>query len=336
MNSLSAELFSGQIETFSAEVENSNFISALKEIKRNVSASLDNESAGDGDSRTAFGRNSSLVNYLVSIDQTGELEDLLFSAGFENAWTGRAGDRDGSTAKDASSAPLFSPIIHFDAVKLDRSLRADEMSQVMDKAAYLRFFEARKSCFASSKNGGTARFWEWISTPRGKARWKRKRKADKEIGGNLGNGEVSTGEEEQSLKSNWPQPTSMALEVLSYLAFEGVAQIVDFALLVRRDGIRSQEDRLMPPLYFNPSFPLHEESVGNHKADSRFRPYPPRNLAGAVPRSSADTLVRSPQPLTPAEIREGLRRFWSPCNIGPLSHFSRESAANPTRKLLCC
>ncbi|XP_046384212.1 transcription initiation protein SPT3 homolog [Ischnura elegans] len=309
---------------------------ALKEIKRNVTGSMENETVPEGDSRSAFGKCSSLINYLLSIDQTGEIEDIMYSAGFESAWTGRAGIRDGSTSKDESTAPLFSPLVQFDAVKYDRSLRADEMSQLMDKNTYFRFFEARKASFASFRNGGTARFWDWISNPRGKARSKKKRKTDKDLSGLFGNGDVSTGEEETPMKGGWPQPTTLALEVLSYLAFEGVAQLIDFALLVRRDGVQSQEDRLMPPLYFNPNFPIHQESISGRRYDSRYQPYPRRSYVGAVPRSSADSMVRSPKPITPAEIYEALRRYYSPCSIGPLSHFDREPAPSAARRLLCC
>ncbi|KAG8226260.1 hypothetical protein J437_LFUL004817 [Ladona fulva] len=304
---------------------------ALKEIKRTMNSTINEESVTEStlESRSNFGKNNSLVNFLLSIDQTGEIEDILFSAGFETAWTGRAGDRDGLSIKDGLSSPLFSPIVYFDSIKHDRSLRADEMATAMDKFTYLRFTEARRACFASPRNGGSARFWEWIANPKGKARnWKQKKK---EVVAET----VAAEDEDANGKINCPQPTAMALEVLSLMAFECVAQIVDMALMVRRDALQSQEERLMPPLYFNPNYPVYDDVTNSDKTNAKPRPHPRKNILDAVPRNSADAMVRYPQPLTLAEIQEAIRRYWAPSSSGPLSYFARDSAPNPTKRFLC-
>ena len=91
------------------------------------------------------------------------------------------------------------------------------------------------------------------------------------------NAENSSGENNDSNgKHNWPQPPAMALEVLSLLAFECVAQIVDMALMVRRDALHSPEERLMPPLYFNPNYPVYDDLTNNDK--TKLRPHPRKNI----------------------------------------------------------
>lgn len=90
----------------------------------------------------------------------------------------------------------------FDDQKYERQVRADRMSQALDEKKYLEFCKARRASFVS-RNSDDLRLWV---------------------------------DPDQELHF-----TPAAMDVLSYYAFETVAQIVDYALLVRMDKSRTRD-----------------------------------------------------------------------------------------------
>lgn len=110
-----------------------------------------------------------LISFIESIDETGEFMDLS----------------------------------EFDEVKHIRQIRANQISEILDKEKYLEYQKARCVSFLSGRNFEKFRIW---LDPK------------KEV--------------------NF-SPTS--LDILSYFAFETVAQLVDLAFLVRLDNKRNPD-----------------------------------------------------------------------------------------------
>lgn len=110
-----------------------------------------------------------LVEFIDSIDETGELTDLS----------------------------------EFDEVKHNRQIRASYISETLDEEKYLKYQKARCVSFVAGKS--YEKFKAWLNPKEG---------------------------------VNF---TTTALEVLSYYAFETIAQLVDFAFLVRLDNKRSTD-----------------------------------------------------------------------------------------------
>ena len=106
-----------------------------------------------------------------------------------------------------------------------------------------------------------------------------------------------------------PKLLSSSYDILGYLAYECVAQLVEMALLVRQDSqMRTNEplNRYMPGIGYSTQ----------HSLDSR--------------------QIETAPPLTPGEIREGMRRYWySPVGAG--IGIKRKSAEYPffTHLLSC-
>ncbi|KAL4233405.1 Transcription initiation protein SPT3 [Mactra antiquata] len=98
-----------------------------------------------------------------------------------------------------------------DDVKYERLLRADLKSRSLDPKQYLEFCEARQVNF--SRKYKSQRFKDWLLT-----------------GVNLD-----------------VKPNLHALELISYLAYETIAQIVDLSLLVKRDMISDTVDPVEQP-----------------------------------------------------------------------------------------
>ncbi|KAH0956385.1 hypothetical protein HN011_010307 [Eciton burchellii] len=158
-----------------------------------------------------------------------------------------------------------------DEVKQQRCIRADITARSMDEIRYIKFSKARRISFA---NKNQHKFNDWICA----------------------GGDVTF--------------SKQAYTILSYLAYETVAEIVDLTFLVRQDqsklrgGDTIDRQRLH---YINPI---------------TYKPYYHKNVCAT-------------RPLTPSEISEALRRYWSPqLNIaGP---FNRWSMKRPHLKLLSC
>ncbi|XP_014222722.1 transcription initiation protein SPT3 homolog [Trichogramma pretiosum] len=100
-----------------------------------------------------------------------------------------------------------------------------------------------------------------------------------------------------------------AYTALSYLAYETIGQIVDLAFLVRRDQNKINGDPIdrLRTSYPNPYT------------------YKPYQYHKAI----------SIKPLTPAEVQEALRRYWSP-QLEMTGPFQRWTYTKPELKLLTC
>ncbi|XP_076677647.1 transcription initiation protein Spt3 [Andrena cerasifolii] len=115
--------------------------------------------------------------------------------------------------------------------------------------------------------------------------------------------------------SDWLSPDSDVMiskqgyTILGYLAYETVAQIVDLALLVRQDQNKIYGDSIdrLRLSYINPY---------------TYKPY----YHGKVVVT---------KPITPAEVIEALRRYWSP-QLDMTGPFHRWSMRKPHLKLLAC
>ncbi|XP_076295408.1 transcription initiation protein Spt3 [Lasioglossum baleicum] len=115
--------------------------------------------------------------------------------------------------------------------------------------------------------------------------------------------------------SDWLSPeseitiTKQGYTILGYLAYETVAQIVDLALLVRQDQNKIYGDAIdrLRLSYVNPY---------------TYKPYYHGKVAVT-------------KPISPAEIIEALRRFWSP-QLDMTGPFDRWSMRKPHLKLLAC
>lgn len=149
----------------------------------------------------------------------------------------------------------------FDEVKYERQLRADRMSLALDEEKYMKFYKARCASFNSKQ----------MSQPR-----------------NF-----------QKLR-NWIDPkeeikfTHAAMDVLSYYAYETVAQLMDYALLVRMD-MKSTSD------------PLSNIASSSYNATMFNGEY---RQTGNNPDYSK---VYSGQPaISVAEIKEVMRRVYAP------------------------
>ncbi|KDR18882.1 transcription initiation protein SPT3 homolog isoform X3 [Zootermopsis nevadensis] len=162
-----------------------------------------------------------------------------------------------------------------DMVKHERNVRAERSSRVLDETRYLEFVNARRASFVSLKSA--SKFRELLQTS---------------SDGNF-----------EALKLS-----GVTYDLLGYMAYETVAQIVDLALLVRRDSLTR------PGMPFSRYIPGAGYST-SHTLDSQ--------------------QIEFADPLTPAEIREALRRYCS-CYIGPGAVFTCSAASHARTRLLSC
>ncbi|XP_023930906.1 transcription initiation protein SPT3 homolog [Lingula anatina] len=105
-----------------------------------------------------------------------------------------------------------------DEVKVERALRAELQTRHMDPNQYMQYCEARQVSF--SQKYKSQKFKDWLLSG---------------VPGNL-------------------KPNPLALEALAYLAYECIAQIVDLALLVKRDKqaeVDNPFNQLMPSSVLN-------------------------------------------------------------------------------------
>ncbi|KAL0131234.1 hypothetical protein PUN28_002651 [Cardiocondyla obscurior] len=154
-----------------------------------------------------------------------------------------------------------------DDIKQCRCIRADIASKSMDEVHYLKFSQARRVSFA---NKNRHKFCDWICL----------------------DGDVTLSKQAQT--------------ILSYLAYETVAQIVDLALLVRQDQSK-----------------MHGDAIDRQRL----------NYVTIKPRYHNKNFLM--KPLTPSEITEALRRYWSP-QLDMTGPFNRWSMRKPHLKLLSC
>ncbi|ESO93279.1 hypothetical protein LOTGIDRAFT_119719 [Lottia gigantea] len=146
-----------------------------------------------------------------------------------------------------------------DEIKHERLMRAELQSRNLDTKSYTEFCEARQAGF--SKKYKFQRFKEWIMA-----------------GINL------------DIK-----PNLHALEVVSYLAYETVAEIVDLALLVKQDMRSCIND---PMIKNTPQLCQNYHNAGDL-------------FTGTNKTSTLDLVI------TPSDIQEAMRRYSS--TIGPFA-----------------
>ncbi|XP_012223041.1 transcription initiation protein SPT3 homolog [Linepithema humile] len=157
-----------------------------------------------------------------------------------------------------------------DEIKHRRSIRADIATRTMDEIRYMRFSKSRRVSFA---NKNRHKFSDWICL----------------------DGDYTI--------------SKQAYTILSYLAYETVAQIVDFAFLVRQDQEKMRSDAI-------------DRQRLNYINPFTYKPY-----------YHAKNFVT--KALTPSEITEALRRYWSP-QLDITGPFNRWSMRRPHLKLLSC
>lgn len=213
-----------------------------------------------------------------------------------------------------------------DDIKHERLLRADIRSRCLEPQQYLEFCESRQVNF--SRKYKSQRFKDWLFN-----------------GLNL------------DIK-----PSIHCLEILSYLAYETVAQIIDLALLVKRDMSASPADPLVQSFpsathNFNETAEViailgQSKSLPTITSPTVSPPTTPVTTASGLSSSSSsgpssktkskkkkkgglpETLKSQIQPIRPSDIREVMRRYTG-C-IGP---FASELKGNPLyqpRNTLLC
>lgn len=170
----------------------------------------------------------------------------------------------------------FTDLSEVDDVKYERLLRADRMSQALDEKKYLDFCKARCASFNSrdTTHKNLEKLRKWLDP-----------------------------KEEIIFKVD-------ALEVLAYLAYQTVAEITDYALLVRMDS-KCGTDPLkhLPGSYYTATM-----FSGKHRFEE--------------PNPDYSTVHTSQPPISVNEIKEVMRRVHTPqagrLNFGgklPETHF---------------
>ncbi|XP_060087256.1 transcription initiation protein SPT3 homolog isoform X2 [Heteronotia binoei] len=241
-------------------------------------------------------------DFLISIDQTGELLSL-----FEDD--------------------------EVDDVKQARMERAERQTRMMDSAQYTEFCESRQLSFSKK----ASKFRDWLDC------------SSMEI-----------------------KPNAIAMEILAYLAYETVAQLVDLALLVKQDMAPKAGDPFSHAIsatfiqYHNPTEMHALGQTGNMKSspDSPENTPPatptppasgPQHLGktqsgaignGSIPQDSSKSKQRKRKKsaaacgaeahsdaIQPAHIREAIRRYGH--KIGPLSPFTSAYRRNGMTFLAC-
>ncbi|XP_073938126.1 transcription initiation protein SPT3 homolog isoform X10 [Castor canadensis] len=146
-----------------------------------------------------------------------------------------------------------------DEVKQERMERAERQTRIMDSAQYAEFCESRQLSFSKK----ASKFRDWLDC------------SSMEI-----------------------KPNVVAMEILAYLAYETVAQLVDLALLVRQDMVTKAGDPF------------------SHAISATFIQY--HNSAESTVACGVEAHSDAIQP---CHIREAIRRYGH--RIGPLSPFTQ-------------
>lgn len=218
-----------------------------------------------------------------------------------------------------------------DALKHERDVRIDRLASSLSQAHYIKYSEARQASFANKAR--PTKFRDWLLK-------------DSQI----------------ELK-----PNIFALEVLQYLAYETVAQIVEMSLIVKQDNERDACDpltALLPNKMSNPDFPLFQD-LPNQSADNEDFSACVNQASGffLLPQTNAKSmqqkhLLSSPIDsknskkrkkgeiklsfessqsycITPNHIREAMRRHCTP--TGPFVKLMKvsHSMTPPSKKLIC-
>ncbi|XP_078011461.1 transcription initiation protein SPT3 homolog isoform X2 [Phascolarctos cinereus] len=158
-----------------------------------------------------------------------------------------------------------------DDIKQERMERAERQTRMMDAAQYAEFCESRQLSFSKK----ASKFRDWLDC------------SSMEI-----------------------KPNVIAMEILAYLAYETVAQLVDLALLVRQD---------MAPKAGDPF---------SHAISATFIQY-----HASAESTAACGIEAQSNAIQPSHIREAIRRYGH--KIGPVSPFTSAYRRNGMTFLAC-
>ncbi|KAM5263553.1 transcription initiation protein SPT3 homolog isoform 2-T2 [Ctenodactylus gundi] len=158
-----------------------------------------------------------------------------------------------------------------DEVKQERMERAERQTRIMDSAQYAEYCESRQLSFYKK----ASKFRDWLDC-----------------------------------NSMEIKPSAVAMEIVAYLAYETVAQLVDLALLVRQDMMAKAGDPFGHAI--SAAFIQYQHSSESTAA------------CGVETHSDA---------IQPCHIREALRRYSH--RLGPLSPFTSAYRRNGMAFLAC-
>ncbi|GAB5571570.1 transcription initiation protein SPT3 homolog isoform X3 [Prionailurus iriomotensis] len=253
------------------------------------------------------------------IDEDDLLEDKLSGSNNANKRQKIAQDFLNSIDQTGELLAMFEDD-EVDEVKQERMelLRAERQTRIMDSAQYAEFCESRQLSFSKK----ASKFRDWLDC------------SSMEI-----------------------KPNVVAMEILAYLAYETVAQLVDLALLVRQDMVTKAGDPFSHAIsatfiqYHNSaegssmkSYPESPETTPppTPTAPSSGSQHSGKTTAGSLGNGSAgQDLTKTKQrkrkkstaacgveahsdAIQPCHIREAVRRYGH--KIGPLSPFTLLSA----------
>ncbi|XP_065400025.1 transcription initiation protein SPT3 homolog isoform X2 [Macaca fascicularis] len=191
------------------------------------------------------------------IDEDDLLEDKLSGSNNTNKRQKIAQDFLNSIDQTGELLAMFEDD-EVDEVKQERMERAERQTRIMDSAQYAEFCESRQLSFSKK----ASKFRDWLDC------------SSMEI-----------------------KPNVVAMEILAYLAYETVAQLVDLALLVRQDMVTKAGDPF------------------SHAISATFIQY--HNSAEST---AACGVEAHSDAIQPCHIREAIRRYSH--KIGPLSPFT--------------
>ncbi|XP_033860787.3 transcription initiation protein SPT3 homolog isoform X2 [Acipenser ruthenus] len=220
---------------------------------------------------------------LKSIDDEEALETDKFSSSSVNKRQKLAHDFLSSIDQTGDFLALFDDD-DVDEVKQERLERAEKQTRMMDCAQYTEFCESRQLSFSKK----ASKFREWLDC--------------------------------SSLEV---KPNAVAMEILSYLAYETVAQLVDLALLVKQDMTAKAGDPF--------SHAISAAYMQYHNATAEAHLH---GLSVAV-KSNPDSPENTPPstPSTPASGQQSQgKSYSSTLGNGGLGHNSSSKAKQRKRK----
>ncbi|XP_027243238.1 transcription initiation protein SPT3 homolog isoform X4 [Cricetulus griseus] len=143
---------------------------------------------------------------IKGIDEDDLLEEKLSGSSSTNKRQKIAQDLINSIDQTGELLAMFEDN-ELDDVKQERMERAERQTRTMDSAQYAEFCESRQLSFCKYTSKKASKFRDWLD---------------------CGSMEI--------------KPNVIAMEILAYLAYETVAQLVDLALLVRQDMVSKAGD----------------------------------------------------------------------------------------------
>ncbi|XP_012874486.1 PREDICTED: transcription initiation protein SPT3 homolog [Dipodomys ordii] len=204
------------------------------------------------------------------IDEDDLLEDKLSGSSNTNKRQKIAQDFLTSIDQTGELLAMFEDE-EIDDVKQERMERAERQTRIMDSVQYAEFCESRQLSFSKK----ASKFRDWLD---------------------CGSMEI--------------KPNVIAMEILAYLAYETVAQLVDLALLVRQDMVTKAGDPF------------------SHAISATFIQY-----YNSSESTAACGVEAHSDAIQPCHIREAVRRYGH--KIGPLSPFTSAYRRNGMAFLAC-